>query len=100
MTVWVEEPLEPPPPPLTQDLRDAIGRRQSSWPGPAVEHRPEPIATEQFIPTVRDRIKPTDLGSSRKLALSAFVHRFTAASMQALSAIGATSAYLKTERRG
>jgi acyl-CoA thioesterase FadM len=55
---------------------------------------------KQFISTVRDRIKPMDLASNGRLALSAFVHRFTAGSIQALAAIGATSAYMQTERRG
>jgi acyl-CoA thioester hydrolase len=100
VTAWIEETLDHATALLPQDLRDAIGRRQSPWPGPAVERRPEPTSTEQFIPTVRDRIKPVDLDSSGRLALAASVHRFTAGSIQALSAIGATSDYLKTERRG
>ena len=101
VTAWVEETLDHPAGPLPpRNLREAIGGRLLVWPGPAVERRPEPTTLEQFIPTVRDRIKPMDLESSGKLALSAFVHRFTAASIQALAAIGATSSYMKTERRG
>jgi acyl-CoA thioesterase FadM len=41
-----------------------------------------------------------ELDSDGRLALSGFVHRFTAASIQALAAIGATSGYMKTKRRG
>ncbi len=41
-----------------------------------------------------------DLDSAGRLTLSAFVHRFTAGSIQALATIGATSSYMKTERRG
>jgi acyl-CoA thioesterase FadM len=100
VTAWVEETLDRGAAPLPRDLREAIGGRLLSWPGPAVERRPEPTAIEQFIPTVRDRIKPIDLDSDGRLALSAFVHRFTAGSIQALAAIGATSAYMKNERRG
>lgn len=100
VTAWVEETLDQAAVPLPRNLREAIGGRLLVWPGPAVERRPEPATLEPFIPTVRDRIKPMDLDSSGRLALSAFVHRFTAASIQALAAIGATSSYMKTERRG
>ena len=100
VTAWAEETLDHAAAPLPRDLREAIGGRLSVWPGPAVERRPEPATIEQFIPTVRDRIKPMDLDSGGRLALSGFVHRFTAGSIQALAAIGATSSYMKTERRG
>ncbi len=100
VTAWVEETLDHAAAPLPRDLREAVGGRLVAWLGPSVERRPEPAAFEQFIPTVRDRVKPMDLDSGGRLALSAFVHRFTAASIQALVAIGATSAYMKTERRG
>jgi acyl-CoA thioesterase FadM len=100
VTAWAEETLDYAAAPLPRDLREAIGGRLSVWPGPPVERRPEPATIEQFIPTVRDRIKPMDLDSGGRLALSGFVHRFTAGSIQALAAIGATSSYMKTERRG
>jgi acyl-CoA thioesterase FadM len=100
VTAWAEETPEHATAALPRDLREAIGERLLAWPGPAVERRPEPTSTEQFIPTVRDRIKPMDLASGGTVALSAFVHRFTAGSIQALAAIGATADYMKTERRG
>jgi acyl-CoA thioesterase FadM len=100
VTAWVEETFEDAATALPRGHREAIGGRLLAWPGPAVERRPEPTTSEQFIPTVHDRIKPMDLDSGGRLALSAFVHRFTAGSIQALAAIGATSGYMKTERRG
>ena len=100
VTAWVEETLEHATAPLSRDLREVVGRRLLAWPGPAVERRPEPTAFGHFIPTVRDRTKPTDLDADGRLTLSAFVHRFTAGSIQALAAIGATSSYMETERRG
>jgi acyl-CoA thioesterase FadM len=100
VTAWVEETLDHAAIPLPRNLRQATEARLLAWPGPAVERRPEPATIEKFIPTVRDRIKPIDLDSGGRLALSGFVHRFTAGSIQALAAIGATSAYMKTERRG
>src|ERR1700758_2748666 len=100
VTAWVQQNVDHAASALPRDLRETSGGRLLAWPGPAVERRPEPTTIEQFIPTVRDRIKPMDLDSDGRLALSSFVHRFTAASMPALAAIGATSAYMKTERRG
>lgn len=100
VTAWVEEKLDPAAAPWPRNLREAIAGRLLVWPGPTVERRPEPTAIEQFIPTLRDRIKPMDLDSGGRVAFSAFVHRFTAGSIQALSAIGATSSYMKAERRG
>jgi acyl-CoA thioesterase FadM len=84
-------------PPAT---RETIGRRLAPWPGPALEPRPEPSATEGFVPTARDRVKPADLGPDGNFTLAAFVHRFTAGCVQALAAIGATASYMEAERKG
>jgi acyl-CoA thioester hydrolase len=100
VTAWVEETLDIAAAGLPREARDAIGRSVAPWPGPAVERRPEPSATEGFIPTARDRVKPMDLDPDGNFALAAFVHRFTAGCMQALAAIGATASYLHAERRG
>jgi acyl-CoA thioesterase FadM len=70
------------------------------WPGPAMEHRPEPATIEGFIPTAYDRVKPNDLGVEGNFTLGAFVHRFTAGCIQGLAAIGATASYMEAERRG
>jgi acyl-CoA thioesterase FadM len=99
-TAWVEETLATGAAQLTPEARDAIGRRLLPWPGPAVESRPGPSTTHGFTATVRDRAKPSDLDPDGNFTLAAFVHRFTAASMQALAAIGATAGYLHAERRG
>lgn len=100
VTTWVEETLDVTAASLPHESRDAIGRRLSPWPGPAVEPRPEPATFAGFIPTVRDRVKPTDVDADGSFALSAFVHRFTTACIQGLAAIGATASYMQAERRG
>ena len=100
VTTWVEETLAPATTPLPQGLGNEIGRRLAAWSGPAVEQRPEPVSTDKFLATARDRIKPMDLDRGGKLTLAGFVHRFTAANIQALAAIGANSAYMQAERRG
>ena len=100
VTTWVQETRDTAADSLPSTTREAISRRLSHWPGPAVEPRPEPSATEGFVPTARDRVKPADLGPDGNFALAAFVHRFTAGCVQALAAIGATAGYLHTERKG
>ena len=100
VTAWVEETLDIAAARLPPETRDAIGRRLLPWPGPAVERRPESSTLEGFIPTARDRVKPMDLGPDGNFTLAAFVHRFTAASVQALAAIGATASYLESARKG
>jgi len=100
VTAWVEETLDITVARLPPETRDAIGRRLLPWLGPAVERRPGPSTLEGFIPTARDRVKPMDLGPDGNFTLAAFVHRFTAASVQALAAIGATASYLESARKG
>jgi acyl-CoA thioesterase FadM len=94
VTAWVQETLRSTTP------LSSTGMRLLDWPGPAVEQRPEPTTLEGFVPTVRDRVKPSDLDADGNLALAAFVHRFTTANIQALAAIGGTSSYMQAERRG
>jgi acyl-CoA thioesterase FadM len=100
ITAWVEETLAIPTAQLPRDVRGALDERLLPWPGPAVEPRPAPSTTQGFIITVRDRVKPPDFDPDGDFSLAAFVHRFTAACVQGLAAIGFTAAYLHAERRG
>jgi acyl-CoA thioesterase FadM len=94
VTAWVHETLR------TTTMLSSTEMHLLDWPGPAVEKRPEPTTLEGFVPTGRDRVKPSDLDADGNLALAAFVHRFTTANIQALAAIGGTSSYMQAERRG
>jgi acyl-CoA thioesterase FadM len=100
VTAWAEEGLDIAAARLPGAIHDAIGRRLAPWPGPAVEHRPEPSTAQGFIPTARDRVKPMDLDADGNFSLAAFVHRFTAGCIQGLAAIGATAPYFEAERKG
>ena len=100
IAAWAEERLEITGTSLPSEVGDAIARDLLPWEGPAVERRPEPATLEGFIATARDRVKPMDLDANGDFTLAAFVHRFTAGSIQALAAIGASAGYLQTERRG
>ncbi len=97
---WVEEAWEVPPALLTAERRDVIRRRLAPWEGPAVEARPEPQTMAGAVPSARGRVKPTDLDEFGRFSLAAFVHRFTDALLQTAAAIGMTSDYMKTQRRG
>jgi acyl-CoA thioesterase FadM len=100
VTAWVEETLDIMAASLPREIHDALSRRLLRWEGPPVERRPEPTTLEGFIPTVRNRVKPTDLDAEGRFSLAAFVHRFTAASLQTLAVIGGTASYMEAERRG
>jgi acyl-CoA thioesterase FadM len=100
VTTWVMETRDIVSASLPPATREAIGNRLVSWPGPAVEPRPDPGSLAGFIPTGRDRVKPADLDPDGNFSLAAFVHRFTAGCVQGLAAIGATADYMHTERKG
>jgi acyl-CoA thioesterase FadM len=96
---WFDEHWELPAP-LTSQQRTAIEPRLAEWNGPSTESRPEPQATDTFIPTARGRVKPGDVNAAGHFALGAIVHRFSNASGQLGAAIGADAAYLQQQRRG
>ena len=97
---WIEEVWDVPPALLTAERRDVIARRLAIWEGPAAEARPEPRTMAGAIPSARGRVEPTDLDEFGRFSLAAFVHRFTDALLQTAAAIGMTTEYMKTQRRG
>lgn len=52
------------------------------------------------VASARGRVRPADLDEFGRFSLTAFVHRFTDALLQASAAIGLTGAYMKSDRRG
>ncbi len=99
-TAWVRQTLDEVSPSSGPEISSALKGRLAHWEGPKFEKRREPKTAERFIPTVRERVKPTDLDAEGNFSIAAFVHRFTAGVIQALAVIGATSSYLQSERRG
>jgi acyl-CoA thioester hydrolase len=97
VVTWVEEAWHAPLPP---DLGAALAPRLAQWPGPALEHGPEPAGSAGFVPTARGRVMPGDLDESGFFSLGAFVHRFTDACLQVTAAIGLDAAYMEAGRRG
>jgi acyl-CoA thioesterase FadM len=70
-----------------------------AWPGPKAPRRPVPRAADGPL-TARDRVKPWEIDESGAMSLPAHVHRFSAAGMQILAAVGMTAAYMQEQRRG
>jgi acyl-CoA thioesterase FadM len=95
---WVTETLA-----LSQDFRTATRQRLAAlclpWSGPKVPDRPAPAAAGGQL-AARDRVKPWEIDESGSMALPAHIHRFSAASMQTLAAVGMTSRYMEERRRG
>ena len=94
---WVEEGWGVP---VEAAARRAIEARIAAWEGPVIERRPEPAAHSRFVPTGYGRVRPVDLDETGIFSLTALVHRFTDACIQAQAAIGLTGDYMETERRG
>jgi acyl-CoA thioesterase FadM len=97
---WIDEHWELGGGGLPGVERELIGGRLAVWEGPAAEARPEPKTTSGFVPTARGRTKPADLDAAGRFSLTAIVHRFTDACIQAGAAIGMTAEWLHANRRG
>jgi acyl-CoA thioesterase FadM len=100
VVTWFDEHWDVSAAPLTPQQRGAIERRLADWNGPVSEPRPEPVATDGFIPTGRGRVKPGDIDAAGHFALGAIVHRFSNASGQLGAAIGMDADFMQQQRRG
>lgn len=101
VATWFEETLAPAGRgPLDPGTAARLEGRRIAWDGPPVEERPEPAGTAGFMLAARDRVKPFELDGAGRVGLAGLVHRFSAAGLQALAAIGMDSAYLQGNRRG
>jgi len=95
---WVTEALA-----LSEALPSATRQKLASlcvpWLGPKMPDPPAPrVAGGQL--TARDRVKPWEIDESGAMSLPAHIHRFSAASMQTLAAVGMTGRYMQERRRG
>jgi acyl-CoA thioesterase FadM len=69
-------------------------------PGGTSEDGRPATAGDGFVESARDAIKPWEIAASGRAALSAYIHRFSAANAHVLAAFGMTPAYFRDERRG
>jgi acyl-CoA thioesterase FadM len=100
VVTWFDEHWDVSAAPPTSQQRSAIEARLATWDGPAAEPRPEPLSTEDFIPTARGRVKHADLDAAGNFSPGAIVLRFSNASGQLGAAIGMDSAFMQQNRRG
>jgi acyl-CoA thioesterase FadM len=85
---------------LTPEQRRAAETHLVSWDGPPREVRPRPAGLDGFRPTARDAVKPTEVEGAGRLALSAAIHRFSAANGHLIAAFGLTPRYMREANRG
>jgi len=79
--------------------RQKLAALRVPWLGPKVPDRPAP-RLGRGQPTARDRVKPWEIDESGAMSLPAHIHRFSAAAMQTLAAVGMTARYMQECRRG
>src|SRR5207249_600538 len=85
---------------LTPAQRRVAEGQRVDWDGPARERRPRPAGLEGFRDSARDTVKPDEVDVFGQVALTHYVHRFSAANGHATAAFGITPGYMRTERRG
>ena len=86
--------------PLTAEQRRAAEARRVAWDGPARDVRPRPKSLAGFHDTARDAVKPPEVDAVGRLALSASIHRFSAANGHLIAAFGLTPRYMREANRG
>src|SRR6185312_12590613 len=85
---------------LTAEQRRAAEARRVAWDGPKRERRPRPVGLDGFHDSTRDAVKPSEVDGLGRLALSAAVHRFSAANGHVLAGFGLTPRYMREANRG
>ena len=89
------------PLPLAPAQRAAARARQVEWSrAPEVVGPPAPATEEGFIESVRDAVRPDEVDALGEATLPAYIHRFSSALGQMISAFGMTPAYMTEHRRG
>ncbi|HET7341467.1 MAG TPA: thioesterase family protein [Methylomirabilota bacterium] len=78
----------------------ALADHLVAWDGPARETRPRPLTLNGFRVSARDAVKPAEVDVNGRLALSAAIHRFSAANGHTLAAFGLTPRYMREANRG
>ena len=95
---WVTQML-----PVSQTMPPAKRQKLASlclpWSGPRAPDR-RVLRTAGGQLAARDRVKAWEIDESGAMSLPAHIHRFSAASMQTLAAVGMTSRYMQDRRRG
>lgn len=98
----IEERLAPTSggPALSAREREALGARAVTW----ETGKPDPgfgdDATEGWITSARDHVRPLEIDATGHLGLAGYVHRSSIGCIQLLTAMGLSPDYLRQARRG
>ena len=69
------------------------------WDGPEPAEHADPEANEGFIDAARDTVKPWEIDILGHFSFQFYVHRFSGAATQAMTAFGMTPDYVREQRR-
>ena len=86
--------------PFSEEQRERVAAATIAWDGEPRETRYAPEGEAGFFASARDTVKPWEIDVIGHMGFQFFVHRFTAAAMQALAAVGLTPRYMTEQRRG
>ncbi len=95
---WLAETL-PMQAALPAGVRQRLEALAIDWPGPQIGALLAPKVGIGLL-TARDRVKSKEIDEDGVLSLADQVHRYSAASGQAMTAAGLTGEYLQSQRRG
>jgi acyl-CoA thioesterase FadM len=98
----VEEHVQPGSgsPRLAASERARLAEDAMAWETAQEDPGLAEAATEGFIVSARDRVRPAELDWTGRLGLAGYVHRSSIGCIQLLTAIGLSPDYLRQARRG
>src|SRR5215471_9482726 len=98
----IEERLEPKPrsPALLPRERTALAAHVVPWQSRKEDPGFADGATEGWITSARDRVRPPELDATGHLGLAGYIHRSSIGCIQLLTAMGLSPDYLRVFRRG
>jgi len=98
----IEERLEEQPgsPKLSTRERTALETHAVAWETAKEDSGFADSATEGWIVSARDRVRPAELDATGHLGLAGYVHRSSIGCIQLLTAMGLSPDYLREFRRG
>jgi len=85
---------------LAPEQRRAAEARRVAWDGPRRDRRARPGTLDGFRDSARDAVKPSEVDEFGRLALSATIHRFSAANGHVFASFGFTPRYMREANRG
>jgi len=86
--------------PLSAEQQARVRGEIVAWDGEPRAERPDPAGDEGFMVAQRDTVKPWEIDLLGHMGFQFYVHRFSAAGLQAMNAAGLTPSFMREARRG